>query len=275
MKKISIRGRLLLTYGITLAAVMLSLVIAFSLILTGYMKGRVTKQITMFYDLAKEYEQRYDSSSVEYGDMLISEVERRVYASADVEAIMIEKNQGAVIRNINFDYEERLEQTTALAQIVAKEDFAVGKAQYLSTSYGSYVAVKFSLGESESYENCRIVVYSDLSVYGEMRKGSENVLRSASIVAALIMFAAVFVLSSALSSQIKKLCGFADKLGHGDFSTSSANYSVRELQELAENMNNAAVKLDKYDKEQKQFFQNVSHELRTPLMSIQGYAEGI
>ena len=40
-------------------------------------------------------------------------------------------------------------------------------------------------------------------------------------------------------------------------------------------MNMTANELDKYDKDQKVFFQNVSHELRTPLMSIKGYAEAI
>lgn len=275
MKRLGIRGRLLLAYGIVLAVIMTLLVIAFSLILTSYMNSRVSGQISKFYSLAEEYAMEYDTSQAEYGDRLFDEIKRRIYASTDFEAIMIENKNGLVIKNVNFDYEERLEQTTALAKVVASDSFETGKAKYFSTNYASYVAVKFSLGESDAYKDCRIVVYSDLSLYGEIIKGSEDVLRSASIVAALIMFVAVFFVSSALSSQIKRLCNFADKLGHNDFSTQSENYSVRELHELAENMNNAAKKLDKYDKEQKQFFQNVSHELRTPLMSIQGYAEGI
>jgi signal transduction histidine kinase len=40
-------------------------------------------------------------------------------------------------------------------------------------------------------------------------------------------------------------------------------------------MNKAAEKLDKYNQEQKIFFQNVSHELRTPLQSIKSNAEAI
>ncbi len=275
MKKLSIRGRLLLTYGIVLAVIMTLLVLAFSLILTSYMNSRVSGQISNFYSLAEEYAKQYDTSSEEYGDRLFDEIERRIYASTDFEAIMIERGKGTVIRNINFDYKERLEQTTALAKEVASEDFELGKAKYFSTSYGRYVAVKFSLGESDAYKDSRIIVYADLNLYSAVIKGSEDVLRSASIVAAIIMFVAVFVVSSMLSSQIKRLCGFADKLGHNDFSTISEDFSVRELQELAEDMNNAATKLDEYDREQKKFFQNVSHELRTPLMSIQGYAEGI
>ncbi len=275
MKKMSIRGRLLLAYGIVLAAIMTLLVFAFGLILTGYTNSRVAGQISKFYGLAEDYARTYDVNDEEYGDKLFDEIKRRIYASSDVEAIIIEKNYGAIIQNINFDNEGRLEETAALAEATAKDSFELGKTKYFTTSFGRYVAVKFSLGESDTYKDCRIVVYADLSLYGEIIKGSEDVLRSASIVAALIMFVAVFFVSNALSSQIKKLCSFANKLGHGDFTTHKEDFSVRELHELAENMNTAALKLDKYDKEQKQFFQNVSHELRTPLMSIQGYAEGI
>ncbi|MBP1995722.1 sensor histidine kinase [Paenibacillus eucommiae] len=48
-----------------------------------------------------------------------------------------------------------------------------------------------------------------------------------------------------------------------------------EIGEVAKAVYDLAGELDKYQRTQKQFFQNASHELKTPLMSIQGYAEGI
>ncbi|MGB5823605.1 MAG: HAMP domain-containing sensor histidine kinase [Proteocatella sp.] len=48
-----------------------------------------------------------------------------------------------------------------------------------------------------------------------------------------------------------------------------------ELADLNSEFKIMAKSLVKYDKQQKEFFQNSSHELKTPLMTIHGYAEAI
>ncbi len=48
-----------------------------------------------------------------------------------------------------------------------------------------------------------------------------------------------------------------------------------EIGSVARTVHELAGELDRYNRVQKQFFQNASHELKTPLMSIAGYAEGI
>ncbi len=48
-----------------------------------------------------------------------------------------------------------------------------------------------------------------------------------------------------------------------------------EISDLNTEFKKMANNMVKYDKNQKEFFQNTSHELKTPLMSIQGYAEAI
>ncbi|MBB6675151.1 sensor histidine kinase [Cohnella nanjingensis] len=48
-----------------------------------------------------------------------------------------------------------------------------------------------------------------------------------------------------------------------------------EIGAVAQTVYELAGELDRYNRVQKQFFQNASHELKTPLMSIAGYAEGI
>ena len=48
-----------------------------------------------------------------------------------------------------------------------------------------------------------------------------------------------------------------------------------EIADLKTEFKNMAQNLVKYDRQQKDFFQNSSHELKTPLMSIHGYAEAI
>lgn len=48
-----------------------------------------------------------------------------------------------------------------------------------------------------------------------------------------------------------------------------------EISDLNENFKKLTSNLVKYDRQQKEFFQNSSHELKTPLMSIRSYAEAI
>lgn len=48
-----------------------------------------------------------------------------------------------------------------------------------------------------------------------------------------------------------------------------------EISDLNDEFKDIANDLVRYDKQQKEFFQNSSHELKTPLMSIHGYAEAI
>ena len=90
----------------------------------------------------------------------------------------------------------------------------------------------------------------------------------------LSIFTAI-ILSNKIAKPIQELCKFAKNIGQGNFSKFDFDFADKELNELSQIMNKSAEHLDKYDKEQKIFFQNASHELRTPLMSIKGYAEAI
>jgi len=95
------------------------------------------------------------------------------------------------------------------------------------------------------------------------------------VIAMLFTILYVLLISRSISKPIKKLCVFADEIGHGNFSRKEYAFLDRELIDLNRRMNETAEKLQKNDENQKTFFQNVSHELKTPLMSIRGYAEGI
>lgn len=60
--------------------------------------------------------------------------------------------------------------------------------------------------------------------------------------------------------------------GENEWEEINTKDEISDLNISFQKMGNRMVK---YDKKQKEFFQNTSHELKTPLMSIQGYAEAI
>lgn len=94
-------------------------------------------------------------------------------------------------------------------------------------------------------------------------------------IAGLLTIFTTIILSEKISKPIKEISKFAKQIGNGDFTRSDMDFEDKELDELLSVMNKSAEYLDKFDREQKIFFQNISHELRTPLMSIVSYAEAI
>ena len=96
--------------------------------------------------------------------------------------------------------------------------------------------------------------------------------------AGIIWLVAVVVtgfLANSLTRPLFILRDFAKRIGLGDFTPNPISFSNEEFEALNQSLNHTAKQLNKYDNDQKIFFQNVSHELRTPLMTIESYAEGI
>lgn len=114
-----------------------------------------------------------------------------------------------------------------------------------------------------------------------MNSGS-GIIGSLNIILILILLFAVVISSSialgvskSISRPIITLCGYARRIGKGEFVNVPPDFSSREIYDLCWNMNEMSQQLNSSNNAQKTFLQNASHELRTPLMSIQGYAEGI
>ena len=90
----------------------------------------------------------------------------------------------------------------------------------------------------------------------------------------LVAIVVLWVAARSVSRPLNWLCREAEKIGTGDFSEIAPTFSLRELEQLRESMNEMARQLQRSAQVQKDFFQNVSHELHNPLMSISGYAQG-
>ena len=83
------------------------------------------------------------------------------------------------------------------------------------------------------------------------------------------------ILAYKISSPLVKMNASAKKLAEGNYNADFSGESFKEMKELGETLNYAALELSKADKLQKDLLANISHDLRTPLTMITGYSEVI
>ena len=77
------------------------------------------------------------------------------------------------------------------------------------------------------------------------------------------------------AEPVNRLSDFAGEIGSGNLEPRELDFRDEEFDALAGSMNRMASDLRESRQKQEVFFQNVSHELRTPLTSIRGNAEGV
>ncbi len=104
-------------------------------------------------------------------------------------------------------------------------------------------------------------------------------VNEASITGMLISLAAAvllsFIFENNITSPIKKLSKNIQNFKIAEAHSWQNINSNDEISQLNDDFQKMTVDLVKYDRQQKEFFQNSSHELKTPLMSIRSYAEAI
>ena len=144
-----------------------------------------------------------------------------------------------------------------------------------ATKSGNYYLTNIDLGSLFGLTGFSAVFYVSIDKYDQFIRNIYFMLFIILVAAMIFTILYVTFISRSISKPIKKLCSFADEIGHGNFKRNEYSFRDRELIDLNNRMNETAGKLEKNDEDQKIFFQNVSHELKTPLMSIKGYAEGI
>lgn len=120
-----------------------------------------------------------------------------------------------------------------------------------------------------------LVFYVNTASYTAFTRELNDALLKIVFISILCAAIICIIISFPLIISIYKMSRFAKRIAKGNFEQYNDMVISREMQDLSDNMNYMAKKLEENDREQKIFFQNVSHELRTPLMSIQGYAEGL
>ncbi|MEA2094981.1 MAG: ATP-binding protein [Pseudomonadota bacterium] len=93
----------------------------------------------------------------------------------------------------------------------------------------------------------------------------------------LVLVAAIFVVSIYLYRKINpplvEIRHGAERFAHGRFEIQLPEYQVREIDELAGDLNRMATQLDRLENLRQDFVANVSHELKTPVTTIAGFVE--
>lgn len=93
----------------------------------------------------------------------------------------------------------------------------------------------------------------------------------------LVLVAAVFMVSIYLYRKINpplvEIRHGAERFARGRFEIQLPEYQVREIDELARDLNRMAIQLDRLENLRLNFVANVSHELKTPVTTIVGFVE--
>ncbi|WP_239614308.1 sensor histidine kinase [Cohnella mopanensis] len=120
-----------------------------------------------------------------------------------------------------------------------------------------------------------------LTLYTPMGKikSIEQALLGRLLIVLCVSGALVYLISLLITNKLIKplikLRGELKKVESRHFSEVQLVKAGGEIGAVAQTVYDLAGELERYNRVQKQFFQNASHELKTPLMSIAGYAEGI
>ncbi len=104
-----------------------------------------------------------------------------------------------------------------------------------------------------------------------------NTLRSQLAIITVIMLVLSLLLAVAISRRIARpivrINDRSKELARGHFSVRFKPEGYKEIAELAETLNQAAVDLNQVENLRRELIANVSHDLRTPLTMISGFAE--
>lgn len=102
-----------------------------------------------------------------------------------------------------------------------------------------------------------------------------EVFFTAAILALIISFVTVYILSVRLTRPLRQMSTAVKHYAKGDFSYKVNVKGRDELTELSQAFNTMAMSLSAQESSRRSFVANVSHELKTPMTSIGGFIDGI
>lgn len=273
-RKWHIKTHMLATLVGLTTAVLLTVAVAFNLSIYGYIRSRVSTQLSGVSQSAsderrgdREPKQLQEPGPKEEDGNPFNEDPDRIMGTKG-SAVLLNSN-GSLLTNLHGD-EAAAESLALWYQGRSGEGPVRDKIIFLET--GVYVV---SSEDDPVTEGQILLTYVDITSITNFTRQINVILLFVILAAILICFLLSRRFARSFAKPVQMLSDFAGEIGKGNLEPQSLNFRDLEFDELAGSMNKMAADLQDAKQKQEVFFQNVSHELRTPLTSIRGNAEGI
>lgn len=288
-KNISIKTRILVSILGLIVVVFLIILVSFNILVNTYIKTTANEELTKSTEMIEHMDSNFKPIKPPQNDGKLPPKElsnfmrgvqdkvRMAEMQSDADAMVVDSNYKLIFPTREDDFLKNIDEMDLIRTCIQNEKLDLNSDDNTRISTGnrdyyiSTVKITSINGEQDKY----LILFIDISKTLNLAHKINIVLIAVMCFAGILAIFTAVILSEKIAKPIKELCGFAKKIGQGDFKRNYFDFSDKELVELSNVMNKSAEYLDKYDNEQKIFFQNASHELRTPLMSIKGYAEAI
>ena len=274
-RKWHIKTHMLVTLiGLT-SAVLLTVALVFNLSVYGFIRSRVSAQLSDVSQSASEErrdggrgpEQGKDQPAPEADGSRFNENPDRVMGTRGSAVVL--SAEGDLLLNLHGD-------ETVGANLAAWYRGHTGNGplqnKFVFLEDGAYVV---STAEDPVTAGQIMLTYVDVTSVMAFTRMIDIVLLAVILAAILISVLLSRRFARAFAAPVRSLSDFAEEIGGGRLEPRELGFRDVEFDALAGAMNRMAADLRDAQRKQEVFFQNVSHELRTPLTSIRGNAEGI
>ena len=263
-----IKPRIFFMFLLLLVAIFSAVFIAFNVFINNYIAETVKSQLSV---LTSSFSQHDDElKKQEQFDLPDISSQAKSKIGTHTEVFVLSSNYEIEKHDESIDENELIQ----MAEVIKNKEMSLDEIDkmYIRTDAEDYyISVLKDAKEGHSF----FVFFVNVTSIENL----VDTINSALFVILIIMLAISFfianMIANSVTKPVKQLSKFAMQIGKGDFTTKEQSFVDIEFNNLSTEMNRSAEKLEKYDAERRDFFQNVSHELRTPLMSIKCHAEGI
>ncbi len=284
MKK-TIRKRIFTVNLLTVTLLLIITAVAFNLVARSYLEKDTLRQLGNIASRTEKavrirpphpFRMEYDTES----DLVASFINLMLAMRAPSSTIhpdyaLIDKDNNIITPFENFDNKPTESDVKIIKKFLALSQKKDNSKLTLHEKGVQYAAVIKPIQQANGTKLGTLVIYSSLDKVNELQSTINLFLLIILLVSAISVLLLSNYLSRRISEPLSTLNNHIRKLSELNFSNTLYVPADNEIQELVQNINTMAVKLDTHNKSQKLFLQNASHEFRTPIMSIQSHAEGI